>query len=58
LVTSGTGSPASSVSARRAVVLWNVVLGVVVMLWAFDYGQVKELLSKKGERQAQKQPAS
>jgi uncharacterized membrane protein YbhN (UPF0104 family) len=37
---------AFSVTQDAVITLWNVVLGVAVMLWAFGYRQVKELLSR------------
>lgn len=47
---------AFSITQDAVITIWNVVLGVVVMLWAFGYAQVKQLLSKKGEQHAQEQP--
>jgi uncharacterized membrane protein YbhN (UPF0104 family) len=47
---------AFSITQDSIMTIWNVLLGVVVMLWAFGLGQVKELVSKKGERQTQAQP--
>jgi uncharacterized membrane protein YbhN (UPF0104 family) len=44
---------AFSITQDSVLTIWNVVLGLVVMLWAFGYGQVKELLSKRGAGQAQ-----
>jgi uncharacterized membrane protein YbhN (UPF0104 family) len=49
---------AFSITQDAVLTIWNVVLGVVVMLWAFGYRQVKQLFSKKGKTQAQRQPAS
>ena len=37
--------------------IWNVVLGLIVMLWAFGFHQMRTLLSRKG-RQAQVQSAA
>jgi hypothetical protein len=34
------------ITRTRVITLWNVVLGVAVMLWAFGYRQMKELLWK------------
>jgi hypothetical protein len=31
---------------------WNIVLGVVVMLWAFGYTQTKAMLRKSRRKQA------
>ena len=36
---------AFSITQDAVITLWNVVLGVAVMLWAFGYGRVKEILS-------------
>lgn len=36
---------AFSITQDAVLTIWNVVLGVVVMLWAFGYGQVRELLA-------------
>jgi uncharacterized membrane protein YbhN (UPF0104 family) len=47
---------AFSITQDSIMTIWNVVLGIVVMLWAFGLGQVKELLSRKGKRQAEAQP--
>jgi hypothetical protein len=38
--------PAFSITQDSILTIWNIVLGVVVMLWAFGYRTVKELLSK------------
>jgi hypothetical protein len=48
---------AFSVTQDAVITIWNVVLGVAVMLWAFGYGQMKELLSKN-RRLPQKQPGA
>jgi uncharacterized membrane protein YbhN (UPF0104 family) len=41
---------AFSVTQDAVITLWNVVLGVAVMLWAFGFGQAKDILlrSRKG----------
>jgi hypothetical protein len=41
---------AFSITQDAVITLWNVVLGVAVMLWAFGYGQMKELLWKNKKR--------
>jgi uncharacterized membrane protein YbhN (UPF0104 family) len=46
---------AFSITQDSIMTLWNVVLGVIVMLWAFGFKQAREMLSKK-ERSAQAQP--
>jgi len=43
---------AFSITQDSVITLWNVVLGVIVMLWAFGFHRVKQLLSRK-----QKSPA-
>jgi hypothetical protein len=47
---------AFSVTQDAVITIWNVVLGLVVMLWAFGWTQVRQLLSKEGRKQAQEQP--
>lgn len=46
---------AFSVTQDAVITIWNVVLGVAVMLWAFGFSQMKELLSKS-HRHGQEQP--
>jgi uncharacterized membrane protein YbhN (UPF0104 family) len=47
---------AFSVTQDAVLTIWNVVLGVVVMVWGLGYTQMKDVLSKEG-RQAQGQPS-
>jgi len=47
---------AFSITQDSIMTIWNVLLGLVVMLWAFGFGGVKELLSRKGKDQPQAQP--
>src|SRR5262245_54179705 len=47
---------AFSITQDSIMTIWNVLLGLVVMLWAFGLGGVKELLSRKGKDQPQAQP--
>jgi uncharacterized membrane protein YbhN (UPF0104 family) len=42
---------AFSITQDSILTIWNVVLGLVVMLWAFGYKQVKVLLTRKGKKQ-------
>jgi uncharacterized membrane protein len=35
--------------------IWNVVLGIIVMAWAFGFGQMRQMLTKKGRQQVQAQ---
>ncbi len=46
---------AFSVTQDAVITIWNVVLGLGVMLWAFGWTQVKQLLSKEGRKQAREQ---
>jgi uncharacterized membrane protein YbhN (UPF0104 family) len=48
---------AFSITQDSILTIWNVALGAVVMLWAFGYRTVKELLSKKSDTQPQAKPA-
>ena len=36
---------AFSITQDAVMTIWNVALGIVVMLWAFGFGTMKELLS-------------
>jgi uncharacterized membrane protein YbhN (UPF0104 family) len=47
---------AFSITQDSILTIWNVVLGLAVMLWAFGFRQVRELLSKKSKEQPQEQP--
>ena len=38
---------AFSITQDAVLTIWNVLLGVVVMLWAFGYEQMKQLFSKR-----------
>ena len=56
-------APSSSVAAfsitqDAILTIWNVVLGIVVMLWAFGFHQVKRLLSKSERAEALQQPST
>ena len=48
---------AFSITQDSVMTIWNVVLGLIVMLWAFGFDQMRTLLSRKG-RQAQVQSAA
>jgi hypothetical protein len=41
---------AFSITQDSVMTIWNVVLGIVVMLWAFGFTTMKELLSKSRRR--------
>ena len=43
---------AFSITQDAVMTIWNVVLGVGVMLWAFGFRTVKELFSKRGKKGA------
>jgi len=43
---------AFSVTQDSVITIWNVVLGVAVMLWALGFTQAKQMLSKKGREDA------
>jgi uncharacterized membrane protein YbhN (UPF0104 family) len=47
---------AFSITQDSVMTIWNVVLGIIVMLWAFGFTQVKQLFSRKGKTQTQAQP--
>ena len=47
---------AFSITQDAVVTIWNVVLGVIVMLWAFGWGQMRQLLSRKGRPQPAVEP--
>jgi uncharacterized membrane protein YbhN (UPF0104 family) len=47
---------AFSVTQDAVLTIWNVVLGLFVMVWGLGYTQMKDVLSKEG-RQAQGQPS-
>jgi uncharacterized membrane protein YbhN (UPF0104 family) len=52
---------AFSITQDAVITIWNVVLGIIVMLWAFGYSAVKELLfhrKKKEEEQPEAQTAA
>ena len=53
---SGSDIAAFSITQDSVLTIWNVVLGVVVMLWAFGFQQVKQLLRKSAKR-PQEQPS-
>jgi uncharacterized membrane protein YbhN (UPF0104 family) len=49
---------AFSITQDAILTIWNVVLGIVVMLWAFGFGQMKQMLSKKERADAIEQPTA
>ena len=44
---------AFSITQDSVMTIWNVVLGVVVGLWAFGFTQIKEMLPRKGKKRTQ-----
>jgi uncharacterized membrane protein YbhN (UPF0104 family) len=49
---------AFSITQDAILTVWNVVLGIVVMLWAFGFDQVKRLLFKSERADAIEQPST
>jgi uncharacterized membrane protein YbhN (UPF0104 family) len=49
---------AFSITQDSVLTLFNVVLGIAVALWAFGFGQVKQMFTRKGRKQAQEQPGT
>jgi uncharacterized membrane protein YbhN (UPF0104 family) len=49
---------AFSITQDAVMTIWNVVLGVAVMLWAFGFRTVKELFSKRGKKRAARRGAA
>ncbi len=49
---------AFSITQDAILTVWNVVLGIVVMLWAFGFDQVKRLLFKRERAGAIEQPST
>jgi hypothetical protein len=45
---------AFSITQDSILTIWNVLLGIVVMLWAFGWHQVRDLLVKSHSKPAQK----
>jgi uncharacterized membrane protein YbhN (UPF0104 family) len=41
---------AFSITQDAVMTIWNVVLGVIVMLWAFGFGTMKELFTSRGRK--------
>jgi uncharacterized membrane protein YbhN (UPF0104 family) len=52
-----TGTVAAfSITQDSVITIWNVLLGIAVMLWAFGFTQMKGLLSRYGRKQPKEQP--
>jgi hypothetical protein len=48
---------AFSITQDAILTIWNVVLGVIVMLWAFGYGAAKDLLFKRNRAETRRPTA-
>jgi hypothetical protein len=44
---------AFSVTQDSIITLWNVVLGVIVLLWAFGFTQAKQMIFRRGRGDAE-----
>jgi uncharacterized membrane protein YbhN (UPF0104 family) len=52
-----TGSVAAfSITQDSVMTIWNVVLGIVVMTWAFGFHTMKHMLSRRGREEARTSP--
>jgi uncharacterized membrane protein YbhN (UPF0104 family) len=49
---------AFSITQDSILTIWNVVLGIVVMLWAFGWHQVRDLLMKSRHKKPAHEPAA
>jgi uncharacterized membrane protein YbhN (UPF0104 family) len=49
---------AFSVTQDSILTIWNVVLGIAVMLWAFGWHQVRDLLMKSRRKKPAQEPAA
>jgi hypothetical protein len=49
---------AFSITQDSVMTIWNVILGIVVMLWAFGFTEMRTLLSSSGRKQPQSQPGA
>ena len=49
---------AFSITQDSILTIWNVLLGIVLMLWAFGWNQMRDLLSKATHKQAHEPAAS
>jgi uncharacterized membrane protein YbhN (UPF0104 family) len=52
------GIAAFSITQDAILTIWNVVLGLVVMVWAFGFDQVKGLLWRREDAQPAQQPTT
>jgi uncharacterized membrane protein YbhN (UPF0104 family) len=49
---------AFSITQDAVITLWNVVLGVIVMIWAFGFTAAKELMFRRGKKEPKGQTAA
>ena len=49
---------AFSITQDSILTIWNVVLGIAVMLWAFGWHQVRDLLMKSRHKKPAQEPAA
>ena len=49
---------AFSITQDSIMTIWNVVLGVALMLWVFGFTQMKAMLSKNRSGHAAEEPSS
>jgi uncharacterized membrane protein YbhN (UPF0104 family) len=49
---------AFSITQDAVMTIWNVVLGILVMLWAFGLGTMKEIFSSRGKEEEEEAPAA
>ena len=49
---------AFSITQDAVMTIWNVVLGVIVMIWAFGFTAAKELVFRRGKEQPESQTAA
>jgi uncharacterized membrane protein YbhN (UPF0104 family) len=47
---------AFSITQDAVITIWNVVLGAAVMLWAFGYGQVRDIVRSRGKKHPEPAP--
>ena len=58
-VPAGTGAVAAfSITQDSVMTIWNVILGIVVMLWAFGWTQLKTMLPRKGAKPLSEPPGA
>ena len=48
---------AFSITEDAVITIWNVVLGIVLVLWAFGFSQARQLFSRSGDGKSHQPPA-